>query len=132
MYICHIIMSHYFDLLFWECIFWLQLTPNTTGSNTNSPHNINEWECQLMGLTWLLSKNTTLYLPAATSVLRTFMAGSDSSSSSAPTSCSLPSDDMPYAVDSSEINGSPVEKSPMSTLSSSLLFIIIFIFSVTF
>ncbi|OAY66451.1 putative GPI-anchored protein, partial [Ananas comosus] len=31
-------------------------------------------DCQIMGLTWLLAKNGTRYLPAAAAVLRTFMA----------------------------------------------------------
>ncbi|XP_039144178.1 uncharacterized GPI-anchored protein At4g28100-like [Dioscorea cayenensis subsp. rotundata] len=61
-------------------------------------------ECQMMGLTWLLSRNRTLYLPTATAVLRSFLATAPGTG--APTSCSLPHDDMPLAVDSSQLDGS--------------------------
>ncbi|XP_065027431.1 uncharacterized GPI-anchored protein At4g28100-like [Musa acuminata AAA Group] len=61
-------------------------------------------ECQLMGVTWLLSKNRTLFLPATTSVLRVLMAA-DGAGGSDPTSCSLSIDDMPLAVGSDQIGG---------------------------
>ncbi|CAL9100737.1 unnamed protein product, partial [Musa textilis] len=61
-------------------------------------------ECQLMGVTWLLSKNRTLFLPATTSVLRVLMAA-DVAGRSDPTSCSLSLDDMPLAVGSDQIGG---------------------------
>ncbi|XP_007036756.2 PREDICTED: uncharacterized GPI-anchored protein At4g28100 [Theobroma cacao] len=57
-------------------------------------------DCQLMGLTWLLAKNRTAYIRTVSAVLRAIMmskAGSD------PSSCTLNSDGMPLAVDSSEI-----------------------------
>ncbi|WOK93358.1 hypothetical protein Cni_G02055 [Canna indica] len=61
-------------------------------------------ECQLMGVTWLLFKNRTLYLPAATAVLRVLMAA-DAVGSSDTNSCSLSKDVMPLAVDSYQIDG---------------------------
>ncbi|RWW67523.1 hypothetical protein BHE74_00025045 [Ensete ventricosum] len=60
-------------------------------------------ECQLMGLTWLLSKNRTHFLPAATSVLRVLMAA-DGVGGPDPTSCTLSLDDMPLAVGSDQID----------------------------
>ncbi|CAD5191328.1 unnamed protein product [Musa acuminata subsp. malaccensis] len=61
-------------------------------------------ECQLMGVTWLLSRNRTLYLPSATAILRVLMAA-DAVGSSDPTSCSLSQDAMPLAVGSTQIDG---------------------------
>ncbi|THU49496.1 hypothetical protein C4D60_Mb06t10170 [Musa balbisiana] len=60
-------------------------------------------ECQLMGVTWLLSKNRTHFLPAATSVLRVLMAA-DGIGGPDPTSCTLSLDDMPLAVGSDQID----------------------------
>ncbi|XP_072960568.1 uncharacterized GPI-anchored protein At4g28100-like [Typha angustifolia] len=80
-----------------------------------------ERECQLMGLTWLLAKNGTHYLPAATGVLRTLMAAGAEDQ----TSCSVPVDDMPLAVDSAQIDGSDgssaVRSSPLPAVSFFLL-----------
>ncbi|KAJ8498633.1 hypothetical protein OPV22_009185 [Ensete ventricosum] len=61
-------------------------------------------ECQLMGVTWLLSRNRTLYLPSATAILRVLMAA-DAVGSSDPTSCSLSQGAMPLAVGSTQIDG---------------------------
>ncbi|GMH21384.1 hypothetical protein Nepgr_023226 [Nepenthes gracilis] len=58
-------------------------------------------DCELMGLTWLLAKNRTAYIATVTAVLRAMMMSSDGSD---PSSCSLNSDGMPLAVDSSEIS----------------------------
>ncbi|CAN4086654.1 unnamed protein product [Withania somnifera] len=58
-------------------------------------------DCQLMGLTWLLNKNRSGYIHTVSSVLRALML---SEGSSDPQSCTLNSDGMPLAVDSSEIN----------------------------
>ncbi|CAL9203065.1 unnamed protein product [Musa hybrid cultivar] len=63
-----------------------------------------ERECQLMGLTWLLSKNRTLFLPTATSVLEALMAAEDADGSH-PASCSLSLDEVPLAVRSHQIHG---------------------------
>lgn len=57
-----------------------------------------------MGVTWLLSRNRTLYLPSATAILRVLMAA-DAVGSSDPTSCSLSQDAMPLAVGSTQIDG---------------------------
>ncbi|WOL02896.1 hypothetical protein Cni_G11615 [Canna indica] len=76
---------------------------NATRSDTKAAAApIHDRECQLMGVTWLLSKNRTRFLPAATSVLRVLMAA-DNAGASDPTSCSLSLDDMPLAVGSDQI-----------------------------
>lgn len=58
-------------------------------------------DCQLMGVTWLLAKNRTAYIHTVSAVLRAFMLSTDGSD---PQSCTLSSDGMPLAVDSSEIS----------------------------
>ncbi|PHU15322.1 hypothetical protein BC332_16527 [Capsicum chinense] len=57
--------------------------------------------CQMMGLTWLLNKNTSGYIHTVSAVLRALMMSEDGSD---PQSCTLNSDGLPLAVDSSEIN----------------------------
>lgn len=59
-------------------------------------------DCELMGLTWLLAKNRTAYIRTVSAVLRAIMMSKDGSN---PSSCTLNSDGMPLAVDSSEIYG---------------------------
>lgn len=58
-------------------------------------------DCQLMGLTWLLAKNRTAYFHTVSAVLRAIMLNKDGSN---PPSCTLGSDGLPFAVDSSEIS----------------------------
>lgn len=58
-------------------------------------------DCQLMGVTWLLANNRTAYFHTVTSVLRALMMSKDGSY---PRSCTLNSDGMPLAVDSSEFS----------------------------
>lgn len=58
-------------------------------------------DCELMGLTWLLNKNRTAYIHTVSAVLRALMMTTDGSK---PESCTINSDGMPLAVDSSEIN----------------------------
>ncbi|PKU60692.1 uncharacterized GPI-anchored protein At4g28100-like isoform X1 [Dendrobium catenatum] len=65
-------------------------------------------DCQLMGLTWLLSRNRTRYLQTATAVLRAFMAAESGASGSSgaevwPSVCHHTREEMPIAVGSSEI-----------------------------
>lgn len=66
---------------------------------TNKMHN---QDCQLMGITWLLNKDRSAYIHTVSAVLRALMMNTDDASD--PTFCSLNSDGMPLAVDSSEIN----------------------------
>ncbi|KAK1325471.1 putative GPI-anchored protein [Acorus calamus] len=54
-------------------------------------------ECELMGVTWLLAKNRTAYMPTVTSVLRALMVSPDGSDRR---SCALARDGLPLAVDS--------------------------------
>ena len=87
-------------------------------------------ECQIMGLTWLLSRNRTLYLPTATAVLRSFLATAPGTG--APTSCSLPHDDMPLAVDSSQLDGTSSSAPSIPLSHQSLLLSLLINLSVLF
>lgn len=69
-------------------------------------------DCHLMGLTWLLSKDRTAYIHTVTSVLRAIMLSSNGSDLQ---SCTLGSDGLPLAVDSSEISGSSSQFSLQSS-----------------
>lgn len=72
-------------------------------------------ECQLMGVTWLLYRNRTLYLPTATAVLRALMAA-DAAGSPDPSYCTLSQDAMPLAVGSNQIDGHETSSAALSTL----------------
>lgn len=70
-------------------------------------------DCELMGLTWLLHKNRDKYMSTVTAVMRALMLNEEGAD---PQSCSLSSNGLPLAVDSSEIDGqssSVTLKSPL-------------------
>ncbi|XP_027125506.1 uncharacterized GPI-anchored protein At4g28100 [Coffea eugenioides] len=71
---------------------------STLEDRTSKMHNK---DCELMGLTWLLHKNRAAYLHTVSAVLRALMLSTEGTY---PQSCTLNSDGMPLAVDSSEIN----------------------------
>ncbi|XP_022922086.1 uncharacterized GPI-anchored protein At4g28100-like [Cucurbita moschata] len=92
-----------------KCLSTLYQLNNKEALNSSKPENrtikMHHKECQLMGLTWLLAKNRTAYIHTVTSVLRAKMMSKDGSD---PRSCTLNSDGMPLAVNSTEISGSSV------------------------
>jgi hypothetical protein len=75
-------------------------------------------DCQLMGLTWLLTKNKTTYIPTVSAVLRAMLYaahptepwGSGKSKSAAP-KCSPDQENMPLAVDSLQFEHSSTASS---------------------
>ncbi|CAA2969236.1 uncharacterized GPI-anchored At4g28100-like [Olea europaea subsp. europaea] len=71
---------------------------NISDERASKMHNR---DCELMGLTWLLNKNRTVYIHTVSAVLRTLMM---STGDVDPQFCSLNSDGMPLAVDSTEID----------------------------
>lgn len=87
-----------------KCLNSLYLLNKKTSSSSkaeNRTTKIHNKDCELMGLTWLLAKNRTAYMHTVSAVLRALMLNTDGSN---PQSCSLNSDGMPLAVDSSEIS----------------------------
>ncbi|XP_073018140.1 uncharacterized GPI-anchored protein At4g28100 [Primulina eburnea] len=75
------------------------------GTNkTERTSKMHSRDCQLMGLTWLLHKDRSAYIHTVSAVLRALMMNTEDSVD--PTFCNLNSDDMPLAVDSSEIDDS--------------------------
>ncbi|QCD85428.1 uncharacterized GPI-anchored protein At4g28100-like [Vigna unguiculata] len=82
-------------------------------SNSSKPQDrttkIHNKDCELMGITWLLAKNRTAYIHTVSGVLRALMLSNEGSD---PQSCTLNSDGMPLAVDSSEMS----DQSPSSYL----------------
>ena len=85
-------------------ITYTQLDKKNTSNSSKSEERstkIHNKDCQLMGLTWLLAKNQTAYIHTVSEVLRALMLSADGTD---PQSCTLNSDGMPLAVDSSEIS----------------------------
>lgn len=78
-------------------------------------------DCQLMGLTWLLAKNRTAYIHTVSAVLRAMMMNVGGSN---PQSCTLNSDGMPLAVDSSEISSNSLSISHQAPIYVSVVFVI--------
>ncbi|KAK1417737.1 hypothetical protein QVD17_26871 [Tagetes erecta] len=73
--------------------------------NTSKPaersSKLHNEDCELMGLTWLLAKNRSAYIHTVSAVLRAKMMNTNGNSA-----CTLNTDGMPLAVDSSEISSS--------------------------
>lgn len=69
-------------------------------------------DCQLMGLTWLLAKNKTAYIPTVSAVLRAIMYSAHPPHES---KCSPDQENMPLAVDSlqfQKMDGSSSSSTP--------------------
>ncbi|XP_061343652.1 uncharacterized GPI-anchored protein At4g28100-like [Gastrolobium bilobum] len=87
-----------------KCLNSLYLLNKKTSNSSKAEERttkIHNKDCELMGLTWLLAKNQTAYIHTVSGVLRALMLNTDGSD---PQSCTLNSDGMPLAVDSSEIS----------------------------
>lgn len=74
-------------------------------------------DCQLMGLTWLLARNKTAYIPTVSAVLRAIMYSAHPPQES---KCSPDQENMPLAVDSLQFQYS--DSSSSSSLMASLWF----------
>ncbi|KAK4286201.1 hypothetical protein QN277_002792 [Acacia crassicarpa] len=67
-------------------------------------------DCQLMGLTWLLARNKTAYIPTVSAVLRATMYSGLPRQSK----CSPDQDNMPLAVDSLQLDNAHASSSPLT------------------
>ncbi|TKY44775.1 GPI-anchored protein [Spatholobus suberectus] len=106
-----------------KCLNSLYLLNKKTSNSSKAEDRttkIHYKDCELMGLTWLLAKNRTAYMHTVSAVLRALMLNTDGSY---PQSCSLNSDGMPLAVDSSELSdhSSSINLQPSISLSLLLL-----------
>ncbi|OWM62631.1 uncharacterized GPI-anchored protein At4g28100 [Punica granatum] len=92
-----------------------RLTQNTSDPSKSEDRTVKmqNKDCHLMGLTWLLSKNRTAYIHTVSNVLRAIMMSPNGSN---PQSCTLSSDGLPLAVDSTEISGSPSQFALQSSI----------------
>uniref|UniRef100_A0A2P2JUV3 Uncharacterized protein n=1 Tax=Rhizophora mucronata TaxID=61149 RepID=A0A2P2JUV3_RHIMU len=68
-------------------------------------------DCQLMGLTWLLARNKTAYIPTVSAVLRAIMYSPHLPLQS---KCSPDQENMPLAVDSLQFEKAQSSSSPPS------------------
>lgn len=69
-------------------------------------------DCQLMGLTWLLARNKTAYIPTVSAVLRAIMYSAHPPHDS---KCSPDQENMPLAVDSLQLDNTQSSTSSPST-----------------
>ncbi|GFP86227.1 uncharacterized GPI-anchored protein at4g28100 [Phtheirospermum japonicum] len=83
-------------------LYSLNADKSERSNTTDRTYKMHNQDCELMGLTWLLNKNRSAYIHTVSAVLRALMLNPDKDSD--PAFCSLNSDGMPLAVDSSEIN----------------------------
>lgn len=67
-------------------------------------------DCQLMGLTWLLTRNKTAYIPTVSAVLRAIMYSAHPHESK----CSPDQENMPLAVDSLQFDQGNARSSPLN------------------
>ncbi|TKY61047.1 GPI-anchored protein [Spatholobus suberectus] len=81
-------------------LYSLRKKSSNSSKSEDRTTKIHNKDCELMGLTWLLAQNRTAYIHTVSGVLRALMLSTDGSD---PQSCTLNSDGMPLAVDSSEI-----------------------------
>lgn len=113
-------------------IFWqIQLkgrgkngTKSEGGGSSRASKMFNR-DCQLMGLTWLLARNKTAYIPTVSAVLRAIMYSTHPPHQS---KCSPDQENMPLAVDSLQFGRSHSSASSLLSVHfsrsiSSLLFI---------
>jgi len=77
-----------------------------------------ERDCQLMGLTWLLARNKTEYIPTVSAVLRAIMYSTHPPVHES--KCSPDQENMPLAVDSLQFGKAQSSSSSRLTSSSSL------------
>ncbi|KAK9071121.1 hypothetical protein SSX86_009689 [Deinandra increscens subsp. villosa] len=90
------------------------------GMGKNGTKRKDEWrskmlnlDCQLMGLTWLLARNKTAYIPTVSAVLRAIMYSAHPPHE--PSKCSPDQENMPLAVDSLQFANSELSSSSSSS-----------------
>lgn len=82
-------------------------------------------DCQLMGLTWLLAKNKTAYIPTVSAVLRAMMYSAHPHESK----CSPDQENMPLAVDSLQFESGHAQSRPSKFCVTVLPLVVLLLFS---
>ncbi|RDY12876.1 putative GPI-anchored protein, partial [Mucuna pruriens] len=100
-------------------LYSLRKKSSNSSKSEDRTTKIHNKDCELMGLTWLLAKNRTAYIHTVSGVLRALMLSTDGSD---PQSCTLNSDGMPLAVDSSEMSDQSSSTKLQAPIFLSLLF----------
>ncbi|RDX96047.1 putative GPI-anchored protein, partial [Mucuna pruriens] len=80
-------------------------------------------DCQLMGLTWLLAKNKTAYIPTVSAVLRAMMYSAHPHESK----CSPDQENMPLAVDSLQFENGHAASRPSKFFVTVLPLVVLFL-----
>lgn len=78
-------------------------SPDTDGHYSGRTSRMYNKDCELMGLTWLLAKNKTAYIPTVSAVLRALVYTAHPANQS---KCSPDQENMPLAVDSVQLDHS--------------------------
>ncbi|XP_028761592.1 uncharacterized GPI-anchored protein At4g28100-like [Neltuma alba] len=92
-----------------KCLAALQKVKGYKESEKGRNKMLNR-DCQLMGLTWLLARNKTAYIPTVSAVLRAIMYSAHPQQSK----CSPDQDNMPLAVDSLQFDKAHASSSPFT------------------
>ncbi|KAG6572333.1 putative GPI-anchored protein, partial [Cucurbita argyrosperma subsp. argyrosperma] len=97
-----------------KCLGALQKVTGTkkNASNDRASKMFNR-DCQLMGLTWLLARNKTTYIPTVSAVLRAIMYSAHPPHQS---TCSPDQENMPLAVDSLQMEKAQSSSPPSISL----------------
>lgn len=108
----------------WECVWtwrydvlcrdwWLQVTGTKNNATSDRASKMFNRDCQLMGLTWLLARNKTTYIPTVSAVLRAIMYSAHPPHES---TCSPDQENMPLAVDSLQMEKAQSSSPPSISL----------------
>lgn len=100
---------------------------NGTKENGDRASKMFNRDCQLMGLTWLLAKNKTAYIPTVSAVLRAIMYSAHPHESK----CSPDQENMPLAVDSLQFDKAHASSTPLN-LCITLIMPLMIILSLTY
>ncbi|KAF6163339.1 hypothetical protein GIB67_025203 [Kingdonia uniflora] len=92
---------------------------NVTDKGSDRANKMFSRDCQLMGLTWLLARNKTAYIPTVSAVLRAIMYSEHPPHDS--TTCSPDRENMPLAVDSLQFEKITASSSPTFDIRTSVI-----------
>ncbi|KAK9285882.1 hypothetical protein L1049_025083 [Liquidambar formosana] len=96
-----------------KCLGALQKLKGGDKNGTDRASKMFSRDCQLMGLTWLLARNKTAYIPTVSAVLRAIMYSAHPPHES---KCSPDQENMPLAVDSLQFEKADSSSSSFSSL----------------